>query len=73
MTQHAQARMLERGISDTELLEVIESGTIRKQDEKRMWIYKALEKRADNLICAAVVEEDRLIVKTVMINWQLVG
>ena len=48
-------------------------GRFAKNDEKRMWIYKAQEKRADNLICAAVVEEDRLIVKTVMINWQLVG
>ena len=73
ITQHAQERMLERGISDTELLDVIETGTIRQKDEKRMWIYKAVEKRVDNLICAAVMEEDRLVVKTVMINWQLVG
>jgi len=30
-----------------------------------------LKDRADNLICAAVVEQAALIVKTVMINWEL--
>ncbi len=36
-----------------------------------MWIYLHVEERTDNLICVAAVESDAVIIKTVMINWQL--
>lgn len=63
--------MQERGISAEQMLDVIESGTVRNKDGRRMWIFKAMESRRDNLICAAVVMDDRLVVKTVMVNWEL--
>ncbi len=36
-----------------------------------MWLFKHIDVRSDNLICAAVIEQDAIIVKTVMINWEL--
>jgi len=36
-----------------------------------LWVFKHIVGRDDNLICAAVVEETAVVVKTVMINWEL--
>lgn len=71
ITSHAQARMQERELSAEQVLDVIESGMVRQKDGRRMWIFKTMESRRDNLICAAVVMDDRLVVKTVMVNWEL--
>lgn len=71
ITSHAQARMQERELSAEQVLDVIESGVVRQKDGRRMWIFKTMESRRDNLICAAVVMDDRLVVKTVMVNWEL--
>lgn len=71
VTDHALARMRERSISDAELKDVIESGETKYSDSKRLWIYKTVSGRADNLICAAVVLDGMVVVKTVMINWEL--
>lgn len=71
ITSHAQARMQERELSAEQVLDVIESGMVRHKDGRRMWIFKTMESRCDNLICAAVVMDDRLVVKTVMVNWEL--
>ncbi|MGE0086930.1 MAG: DUF4258 domain-containing protein [Desulfococcaceae bacterium] len=71
VTHHAAERMKERNITETMLLDIIENGEIKHKDIKRLWIYKEFSERSDNLICAAVVSEDMLVVKTVMINWQL--
>ncbi|RBI65305.1 hypothetical protein DQ400_18830 [Vreelandella sulfidaeris] len=38
--------------------------------ENRLWIAKASMQRTDNLVCAAVVLEDQLIVKTVMHHFE---
>lgn len=70
VTDHALARMRERSISDAELKDVIESGATKYSDSKRLWIYKTVS-GADNLICAAVVLDGMVVVKTVMINWEL--
>ena len=71
ITRHARDSMQNRVI-DTETLEqVIEEGELKRRDEKNMWIFKHIDERHDNLICAAVVEETVVTVKTVMINWEL--
>ncbi len=64
--------MQERDIGAEQVFDIIESGTMRDKDGRRMWIFKAMESRRDNLICAAVVMDDKLVVKTVMVNWELV-
>lgn len=70
ITYHAHKRMTERRISEDLLKEIIETGQTRYKDESRLWIYKHIEGRDDNLICAAVVLEDKLVVKTIMHHFQ---
>jgi len=36
-----------------------------------MWVFAHIQERADNLICAAVVEQAALVVQRVMVNWEL--
>ncbi|MBK1736301.1 DUF4258 domain-containing protein [Halorhodospira abdelmalekii] len=62
--------MAQRGITDTLLGDLLETGQTRYKDDTRLWIAKAIEGRHDNLVCAAVVLEDRLVVKTVMHHFQ---
>jgi hypothetical protein len=59
-------RLLERNISEALLLEVIDTGDTRYKDETHLWAFKSFPERADNLLCAVLILEDRLIVKTVM-------
>ncbi len=66
VTYHARKRMAERRISEDLLKEIIETGQTRYKDESRLWIFKHIEGRDDNLICAAVALEDNLVVKTIM-------
>ena len=72
ITAHAEARLGDRDLSQDQLFDIIEHGTIHKKDEKRMWISMEIADRGDNLLCAAIVVEDRLVIKTVMVNWELV-
>ncbi len=65
-TLHAQQRMQERHISLDLLLEIIETGEIRHQDERRVWIAKQVSGRSDNLLCVAAARDGTLVVKTVM-------
>lgn len=46
--------MLERNISEGQLIELLETGDTRFKDDTRLWISKAFPKRTDNLVCAAV-------------------
>ncbi|AXS82542.1 DUF4258 domain-containing protein [Marinobacter sp. Arc7-DN-1] len=75
ITRHASERMIQRGVSDAEIAELMETGEIRYQDNQRLWVAKAFEGRCDNLICVAVALEDRLVVKTVMhhFSWEVEG
>lgn len=66
VTRHARERMTQRQISESVLSDLLESGELRYKDERRLWVAKHVPDRADNLLCVAVVLEDRLIVKTVM-------
>jgi hypothetical protein len=71
ITRHAAQRMLEREISDDLLLQVIEIGQIRHSDVDRLWVWLQVPQRNDNLLCAVLVMEDAVIVKTVMHHWEL--
>lgn len=63
--------MRERQIGLALLQDLLEAGSATHKDECRLWLSKAYSDRDDNLICAAVVLEDELVVKTVMRRWEL--
>ncbi len=71
ITHHAQKSMENRQIDHDTLYRVIEEGQIKARDEAHMWIYLNVRGRIDNLICAAAIMADALIIKTVMIHWTL--
>jgi len=66
ISTHAKIRMVERDISEAMLLEVIDSGEARYKDETHLWAFKEFPERHDNLLCAVLVLEDCVVVKTVM-------
>jgi len=71
VTRHAHARMVERNIDDATLLDLIETGTAKYKDASHLWLFKDFALRQDNLLCAAVVLENVLVVKTVMHHFDL--
>ena len=71
ITHHAWKSMESRQIDHDTLYKVIEEGQVKKRDDVHVWIYLNLDDRMDNLVCAAAVMADAVIVKTVMINWAL--
>ena len=66
ISSHARMRMVERDVSEAMLLEVIDSGDTRYKDATHLWAFKEFPERHDNLLCAVLVLEDQVIVKTVM-------
>ena len=60
-----------RGVDAPTLEQVIEEGQIKRRGESNLWVFTHIQGRSDNLICAAVVEQTAVVVKTVMINWEL--
>jgi Domain of unknown function (DUF4258) len=66
LTHHAQTRMAQRSISMDELLVVVDTGETRFKDDTHLWAFKNLPGRTDNLVCAVLVLEDVVVVKTVM-------
>ncbi len=66
LTHHAILRMKQRSISLDELLLVVDTGDMRFKDDTHLWAYKQVPGRTDNLVCAVLVLEDAVIVKTVM-------
>ena len=71
VTRHARESLLRRKVDADTLKRLIEEGEVKRRDEASLWVFMHIQDRADNLICAAVVEQAALIVKTVMINWEL--
>ncbi len=71
ITRHASERMRDRGITEELLFDLIETGTVHHKDDIRLWIFKSYPDRDDNLICAAAVLEDEVIIKTVMHHFEL--
>ena len=73
LTRHARQRMELRSITLVELLLVIDTGETRYKDETHLWASKQLDGRHDNLICAVLVLEGAVVVKTVMHHFTLEG
>ena len=71
VTNHAREGMQRRNIDATTLERVIEEGEIKRRDTMNLWVFAHIQERADNLICAAVVEQASIVIKTVMVNWEL--
>ena len=71
LTRHARLRMDERNISEAEWLAVIDTGETRYKDASHLWAFKHIAERADNLVCAVLVLEDSVVVKTVMHHFSL--
>jgi hypothetical protein len=71
LTRHAEQRMAERGISEAMLLEVIDTGGTRYADATHLWAFKAFPARDDNLLCAVLVLESAVVIKTVMHHFEL--
>ena len=71
LTRHARLRMDERNISEAELLAVIDTGEACYKDASHLWAFKHIAERADNLVCAVLVLEDSVVVKTVMHHFSL--
>ncbi|HRK40349.1 MAG TPA: hypothetical protein PK347_18390 [Burkholderiaceae bacterium] len=64
VTVHARQRMVERDLTDPLLLDIIDTGVDKDAGAGHHWLYKHLADRGDNLLCAAVVLETALVVKT---------
>lgn len=71
ITRHASERMRDRGITEALLFDLIETGTARYKDDTRLWLFKHYPDREDNLICAAAVLENEVVIKTVMHHFEL--
>ena len=63
--------MKKRGVSEAMLLDLIETGELRHATASDFWIFKHYSDRADNLVCAAILLAQAVIVKTVMVDWRL--
>jgi hypothetical protein len=70
LTEHAKARMVERDLSATLILEIIDTGIQKDAGGTHYWLYKHFPDRQDNLLCVAVVIDNVLVVKTVMHRWE---
>ena len=70
LTEHAKARMVERDLSATLILEIIDTGIQKDAGDTHYWLYKHFPDRQDNLLCVAVVIDNVLVVKTVMHHWE---
>jgi hypothetical protein len=71
ITRHAQQRMCERNISEEQLLDIIDNGETKYSDATHLWTYKHIESRDDNFICAVLVLENVIVIKTVMHHFEL--
>lgn len=70
VTRHARERMVERGIPEALVKDLVETGTVKRKDARRLWIFKRYEGRDDNLVCAAAAKEGHLVIKTIMTHWR---
>ena len=70
LTEHATQRMVERQISLEQVLEIIDSGTVKEAGGLHYWLYKHLPDRTDNLLCVAAVIDNVFVVKTIMHHWE---
>ena len=63
--------MLERYVTIEQVVEIVDTGETKFADATHLWAYKALPNRDDNLICAVLVLEDKVVVKTIMHHFEV--
>lgn len=63
--------MAKRHVTLAEIKTLLEAGRLLDKGGGHAWISHRFGDRADNLVCAAVLIGDAVIVKTVMVGWQL--
>ena len=73
ITAHAATRMLERAVTPELLLAMIDEGHTQYSDPTHLWAWLDVAGREDNLVCAVLVLEDAVVVKTVMHHWELMS
>ena len=62
LTNHAIETMVKRNIILPEIKTLLESGEYRENKDSHGWIYFEFPERDDNLVCAAVIDADAIIV-----------
>lgn len=74
LTPHAAARASERGVSMSELAEILRSPDVAIVQGPSKWLFaKQLLARSDNLVATAILERKDLnlwVVLTVMVNFE---
>ena len=71
LTNHAIESMAKRRVILLDVKNLIERGEYEKKVGNHGWIYYNFPDRDDNLVCAAIVNEQAIIIKTIMIRWQM--
>jgi hypothetical protein len=72
ITDHAQNRMIGRGITIEQVIDILKTGKALEKDKKnKFWVFKNIKGRKDNYICLSVaLETPFLVVVTTLINWR---
>jgi hypothetical protein len=73
LTNHAIESMAKRRVALDEVQTLIEQGAFVQKSDGHGWIAYHFGARNDNLVCAAIVNDQSVIVKTVMVNWKQRG
>ena len=73
LTNHAIEMMAKRKITLSDVNVLIEKGEYKNKNTNQGWIYYNFPEREDNLVCAAIINEKTVIIKTIMIRWQEVA
>ena len=63
--------MSKRRVTLGEVKNLIELGEYTVRDNLHGWVYYNFSERKDNLVCAAIINDKSIIIKTLMIQWQL--
>ena len=70
LTNHAIEAMAKRHVTLAEVKALIEQGSLSERDDGHAWVSHHFTTRGDNLVCAAVLVADAVIVKTIMVDWK---
>lgn len=70
MTHHAMRRMSQRELDHETIAALIETEIVKQKDIEHWWVFKELPDRDDNLVCAAVISRQAMIIKTIMTHWE---
>ena len=62
--------MAKRQVTLAEVKTLIEQGILSEKGDGQEWISHHFQGRGDNLVCAAVLVADAVIIKTVIVDWQ---